>query len=91
MEAKLHRHVTELNDSNGGEALVLETIFEGEVGEEQPWMNQSLTLQSYGNSATISFYGYLTPEKLRNLADELEEANRIATEKLQQLNKTTGV
>ena len=91
MEAFLHRHITTLNESNGGEAILLETIFEGEIGEEKPWMNQSLTLHSYGSSATISFHGLLAPEKLRELADQLEEANKIATEKLIELNTTTGV
>jgi len=70
----LGRHLFTFNKSNfGGEQLVLETkyISTDDVGEVI--VNQFLTLNSYCNSATFNLYGaILTPENLRNLANQLE-------------------
>lgn len=51
-------------DVNGGEVFFLTTDSEG---------TQELTLQSYINSATFTLSSMpFTPQKLRQLADELE-------------------
>lgn len=68
-----HSFVFNPND-NGGEHLSLVTeIFEN---NDQPtpgrYVNQSLTLQSYCNSASFCLVGApLTPNMLRKLADEI--------------------
>jgi hypothetical protein len=57
--------------ANGGEEVSLTTkIFSnGDSGD----INQQLSLQSYGNSATISLSSdSMTPQILRKLADGLE-------------------
>jgi len=72
---------------NSGEQLCLTTeIFNnGDYARGLPngmFTNQTLTLQSYCNHASISLYGNpITPESLRQLADELEEAIQNAKEK----------
>ena len=60
---------------NGGEGLFMETIFydNGDGIPDGVYTNQTLTLRSYGNSASINLFGIqITPEKLRELADQLE-------------------
>lgn len=60
---------------NAGEAMSLKTSFywNGEV--DGIFWNQELTLQSYQNSTTLSLYGAaISPEDLRQLADEMESA-----------------
>jgi hypothetical protein len=58
-------------NSNGGESVSLDTDFwESEVGDIST--THSFSLQSYLNSAQITFGGQITPELLRQLADELE-------------------
>lgn len=64
---------------NGGEALVLNTMYfaNGDkiTATEGIYINQTLTLQSHGNSASFNLYaGMLTPAMLRKCADELEKA-----------------
>lgn len=74
----------ELNpECNGGETITLDTTFNGDPRFGEVWMNQSLTLNSYGNQATLSMYGYLDPEKLRQMADQLEVALTAARTKLE--------
>jgi hypothetical protein len=62
---------------NGGEALTLHTkiYHNGDPGEQGVFYNHELSLQSYGNSASFHLAGVnLTPEILRQLADEIEAA-----------------
>jgi len=72
----LGSHFFTFNPSdNGGEGLTLETIFlDNGDGKEGVYLNQTLTLQSYCNSASFGLVGAcLTPEKLRELANQLDE------------------
>ena len=74
----LNRHVFSFNPKdNGGESLTLTTEFiDNGDGNGKFFTNQSLNLQSYSNSATLSLYSAcFTPENLRKLADELENIN----------------
>lgn len=80
----LKEHIFCFNeDHNGGEALSLETMFIGNgdpiTKDDGVYLNQRLTLQSYSNAALFELYGaLLTPEKLRQLANELEqERNKL--------------
>ena len=75
----LYTHSFTFNtDANGGEVLILRSVFYDE-GEGKVRLNQELTLQSYGNSAKLTLVGAaMTPEKLRQLADELFVAQAIA-------------
>ncbi len=58
----------------GGEALVLTTKF-----FDNGYINQELTLQSYGNSATFNLCGTVfDPETLRRIADEIECGQVVA-------------
>jgi hypothetical protein len=62
---------------NGGEALILRTIFyaNGDPGIDGVFTNQELLLNSYSNSAAFNLTSAdLTPKNLRLLADELERA-----------------
>jgi len=59
--------------NNGGESFILTTkcIANGDPGGI--FLNQELTLQSYGNSATFNLCGTtLTPSSLRVLANQLD-------------------
>lgn len=59
---------------NGGESLFLTTDFI-DNGDNETVVNQTLTLNSYCNSASFSLCGAtLTPENLRKLANELESS-----------------
>ena len=60
---------------NSGEGLTLETeIFDNGDKENNIYLNQTLNLQSYCNSATFNLAGaQITPDKLRQLANELEK------------------
>jgi hypothetical protein len=76
---ELARHVFNFSPrENGGESLLLTTIFRdnGDYAagiEHGVFLNQELTLCSYGNSASFNLCGInLTPKNLRKLADELE-------------------
>jgi hypothetical protein len=74
--AQVHKHVFCFNPKdNGGESLSLTTEFFDNGDHKEPYMNQTLTLQSYLNSASFELIGAaLTPEVLRKLANELESA-----------------
>ena len=64
-------------DSNGGESLFLNTNV-----DEDSYSYQVLTLVSYANSASFNLNMEFTPDKLRKLADELEEFfNKIDNER----------
>jgi hypothetical protein len=58
----------------GGETLTLATeIMHNGDEENNVYVNQTLSLQSYGRSASITCFNF-TPRTLRRLADELEAA-----------------
>lgn len=69
---KTHVYNFEPKD-NGGESLTLTTTYyDNKYGEY--CTNQKLTLQSYCNSASFELSGtQLTPDKLRELANQLEK------------------
>lgn len=81
-------HVFNIDENqNGGESLILKTdIFHnGDEGksEEIIFLNQELTLNSYANSASFNLAGTtLTPKKLRELADSIEKAIKMAYNQL---------
>jgi hypothetical protein len=60
-------------EDNGGEALELTTYKHTDTRYNESFFTQELTLHSYGNSATFKFSAFMTPEKLRKLADALEK------------------
>lgn len=68
-------HVFTFNpEDNGGEALMLKTQF-FDNGDGVLYTNQEITLQSYCNAASFELVGAtITPDKLRQLANELERA-----------------
>lgn len=55
---------------NGGESFILSKIIDD--GDDEPLLEQQLILNSYGNSTTLNIPN-LTPQILRQLADELEQ------------------
>ena len=86
MNKPLKTHTFNLNDdSNGGESILLTTSFydanEGKYPDVlEIFTNQELTLHSYANSASFNFTdSVLTPDKLRQLANELERVQNSIT------------
>jgi len=66
-------------NDNGGESLTLTTKLLHNGDPEGVYYNQEITLQSYCNSASINLFGAaITPEKLRELANQLEVATNKA-------------
>lgn len=64
---------------NGGEALTFHTAFFANGDPGGVLAHQAMTLHSYSDSATIDLGGaILTPELLRQLAQELEAAKKEA-------------
>ncbi len=65
---------------NGGESVIVTTkIFtngdKDKLGNNEIYLNQSISLQSYSNSMELLLVGNpLTPEILRDLANELDRA-----------------
>lgn len=90
-EGEVAQHVFSFNPhDNGGEQLTLVShiIDNGDVAAGLPeagvFLNQELSLQSYGNSASfLLFVSALEPDSLRKLADELEIAMIKARAKIQ--------
>lgn len=83
---KTHSFVFNPGD-NGGESLMLTTVFvpNGDPGVVCP--EQTLTLQSYCNSASFNLVGApMTPDILRQLANELEKAEIQAISELPKEN-----
>ena len=78
----LKRNVFVFNpENNGGEFLTLMTEYFGYTdGEREVYAIQELSLQSYGNSASFTLNGLLTPDNLRKLAETLEKAQKEAEE-----------
>lgn len=77
-DRRLARHHFTFNPGdNGGEALYLvtEMFSNGDKGPNNVYWNQQLCLESYQNSAQIRLHGIaITPELLRELANQLDEA-----------------
>ena len=75
----LNKHVFNFdNTKNGGEAFMFETEF-FDNGDGELFTNQTITLMSYTNSASFHLVGtQITPEKLRNLANQLERSRNSA-------------
>lgn len=77
MDKLLKTHCFSLNESNSGESLVITTKFfanDNDITDEDGiYTNQEITLQSYSNSASFYLCNTITPEKLRELANELEK------------------
>lgn len=89
MEKSLHREMYLFNaQDNGGEGLTLTIDYfdNGDAAAGLPdgiFMNQKLTLQSYCNSASFELVGaILTPENLRELADIIENGEKLALSKV---------
>ena len=59
-------------ESNGEEALFLTTNFI-KKGNKKLISTQTISLQSYSNSACFNLVGVLTPDNLRKFADQLDE------------------
>jgi hypothetical protein len=80
MDKMLGKHVFVFNSrDNSGEALMLAT--EIYTNGDNIYLQQELTLQSYCNSASFQLTGSpMTPDKLRELADQLEEKMDILEE-----------
>lgn len=61
------------NNDNGGESLSLETKVYSNGDPGGFYLNQTLNLQSYSNSASFNLFGaVITPSALRQLANQLE-------------------
>ncbi len=76
-EQPIHTHSFNFNpEDNGGESLTLTTKFipNGDP-DERFYTNQEITLNSYGNCASIKLFGaQITADVLRKLANELDAA-----------------
>lgn len=84
VEVPVHRHTFAFNQSdNGGQHLVLVTKWYPNGDPGGTFTNQEIVLYSYCNSASINLSGTsINPENLRKLADELEEAQKKAHNKM---------
>lgn len=79
---------------NGGEAVMLEIRYydNGDTDESGIFMNQTLTLQSYGNSASFELCGSpFTPDSLREVANLIESGHTTAISKALQRKKDNQV
>lgn len=63
-------------EENSGESIVLTTKIFGDRDDldDDRYITQELTLQSYGRSSSFELNFDLTPNKLRELANQLEDA-----------------
>ena len=86
----IHTHVFIVNESdNSGEQMSVTTQFIPNGDPGVVFMNNQITLRSYGNSADFNLSGIqLTPTILRKLANELEAANGEALRSLATKTKT---
>ena len=72
----------------GAEALTLTTkfIWNGDNLGNNVFVNQELTLNADCNKAVFCLFGTtITPERLRELADELEEARNEAKKEIEKM------
>ena len=74
MTQKTVNHFVFNPEDNGGEAVSLITIKHTDTRTNESFYTQEVCLQSYGNSASFAIVCYITPEKLRELANQLEKA-----------------
>ena len=100
-DKSLGKHVFVFNiKDNGGESLSLSTEHfwngdgkkdcsdAGRTPDYGIYTNQELTLQSYCNSASFELVGVqITPEILRQLANELDQARQVAVAKRNELEQ----
>jgi len=71
----LNRHLFVFNPEDNGDASLNILTEHFAYSPLEILTHQEITLQSmHGSSSTFAFPGFLTPEKLRKLADELEKA-----------------
>lgn len=89
METPLHEESFCFNkEDNGGESLILKIKYydNGDAAHGLPdgiLMNQELSLQSYGNSATFNLCGSaFTANELRELANLIEKGENKALAKV---------
>jgi len=75
MDKLLERHAFTINpQDNGGEQLIIITeVYDNGNNKNNVYLNQEIQLCSYCNSASFNLItAALTPEKLRQLANELD-------------------
>ena len=75
MNQKVDKLTSVMNpEENGGESLTITTEFYDNGDKTNNiYLNQTITLNSYGNSASFNLIGSpLTPEVLRKLAEDIE-------------------
>lgn len=97
-ENPIHTHSMCLNsDRNGGGNIWITTTWSGScsgiVGPDQGYYSsqQKLVITSLGVDSIIDFtHCEFTPSKLRKLADEIEKAERIASEKFKDIKEKYG-
>lgn len=91
-EKSLLKHSFNLSPKErGNESLTITTEFvdNGDRNGKSIYTNQTLTLQSYYNSASFNLNGIqITPEILRKLANELDEARTKAMFVAQQVDES---
>lgn len=80
-ENVIHKHIFELNYGDMDERVVLETEFHTNGDPDGIFLNQFLTINNYhhNNVCSLGFYsGLFNPDRLRELADQIEEAQKVA-------------
>ena len=79
MSEMIGKHSFYFNNNKGGDHVCIDTdIYDNGDKENNIFLNTTITLGSYANSASISLCGSpMTPEILRKLANELDKV--IAT------------
>jgi hypothetical protein len=89
-EQPIHIHVFNINEhSNGGETVSFITEFfdngDGKHGHKpNVFMNQTIGMQSYSNAASLFLTDTLSPEMLRDLANQIEIATKVAKAKVRE-------
>ncbi len=74
----IHTHAFCFNpEVNGGESITFTTQFVPNDHKDDIDLYQKITLMSGGNEASIHV-SHITPNKLRQLASEIEEAQVVA-------------
>ncbi len=60
-------------EDNGGEQFTINTTIRKHGGDDNAYMTHQFVLQSYGSSAIIHISAQITPNMLRQWANELDE------------------